>query len=120
VDALASSEEQAVLWVKGVAVVLEAAEMQKSSRKVGLQAITARPKAKDDDETDRSAASAQPSLPTISQSQGQVREGAGEGLLDVAAMRWERIQVGLQLLRHCRAGAADPFAGIDEADFVYG
>ena len=93
VDVLAASEEQAALWVKGVCVVLEAAELQKSSLKIGLQTQVRRAKSIDDCDADKAVAPPLPSLPTISQARGPGGKPAADGLLDVAAMKWERIQV---------------------------
>jgi hypothetical protein len=94
VDVLASSEEQALLWVKGVSVVLEAAEMQRSSMKFGKTQLQSVP-AKNHQHSliDKPATPPQPSLPAISQARSAENKHGANGLLDVAAMRWERIQV---------------------------
>lgn len=120
VDVLAPSEEQAMLWVKGVSVVLEAAEMQKSSSKIGLQAHATRTKARADSDAEKPTAPPQPSLPTIPQSRLPGSKSAVDGLLDVAAMRWERIQVcSRRRVFFADPGARDPVAGVHEANLVH-
>lgn len=93
VDVLASSEEQAVLWVKGVSVVLENAEMQKSSIKSNKHITFTRAKKKEDYEADKPATPPHPSLPAICQARGAGNGPGSDGLLDVAVMKWKRLQV---------------------------
>jgi serine/threonine protein kinase len=94
VDVLASSEEQAVLWVKGVSIVLEAAEMQKTSIKnTNKQIFSSRVKQNEESLMNKPMTPPQPSLPTISQARTSGNKMGADGLLDVAAMKWQRIQV---------------------------
>ncbi len=94
VDVLASSEEQAVLWVKGVSAVVEAAEMQKSSVKIVKAPFqSVRAKQIEDLLLDKPVTPPQPSLPTISQARSAGSSSGADGLLNVAEMKWKRIQV---------------------------
>jgi hypothetical protein len=94
VDVLASSEDQAVLWVKGVSAVIEAAEMQKSSVKIVKNPVqSARAKKIEESLLDKPMTPPQPSLPTISQARSAGNSSGADGLLDVAAIKWKRIQV---------------------------
>ena len=95
VDVVAPSAEQAALWVRGVTMVLEAAERQKSSIKFEKQMPVARAKKVEDVKDDRPLTPPQPSMPPIPQARGDgaAHKTDSNGLLDVAHMRWHRIQV---------------------------
>jgi hypothetical protein len=94
-DVLASSEEQAILWVKGVSLVLEAVEMQKSPIKIDqMHRVSATKKKNVEVQPQRPLTPPRPSLPTTAPTLSKDHEeSGGEGLLDVALMRWRRLQV---------------------------
>ena len=102
VDVVAPSAEQAALWVRGVTMVLEAAERQKSSIKFEKQMPVARAKKVEDVKDDRPLTPPQPSLPPIPQARGDgaAHKTDSNGLLDVAHMRWHRIQVWQRCVCH--------------------
>jgi hypothetical protein len=80
--------------VKGVFIVLEAAEMQKTSIKnAHKQIFASRVKQNEDSLMNKPMTPPQPSLPTISPARTSGNKMGADGLLDVAAMKWQRIQV---------------------------
>jgi hypothetical protein len=92
-DVFASLEEQALWWVKGVSVALLNVEMQKSSIKSNKHIALTRTTKNEDCEADKPATPPHTSLPAISQARGAGNGPGSDGLLDVAVMKWKRLQV---------------------------